>query len=119
MALKQSCQLLAKGITAGLSKLNKGVPVPDTDYLYHVLKHIRTTRCTYGSVMPEAQFKDEFGVTDGLGALKMEQKLLDLAEGDPLCLNNNSIAYVPANNNWITEPMKKQFAKWLKERREP
>jgi len=59
----------------------------------------------------------EDGVIDGLRVLKLEQYLLDEADGDPLCLNNNVQAYVPDNNVWITQPMKNKFLKWYKERR--
>jgi hypothetical protein len=114
----QSCELLAKSISAGISKINRGIPIPETDYLYHVLKHIRSTRCITGVVQLEAgDFVDEFGVIDGLAVLKCEQKLLDAAEGDVLCLNNNVQAYVPLNTIWITQANKNKFLKWYKERK--
>jgi hypothetical protein len=119
-ALKQSCELVAKGISAGLSKLARNEQIPENDYLYHVLKHIKATRCTSGKVELEVNdFEDSDGNFDALKVLKVEQKLLDEATGDPLCLNNNAEAYVPQNNLWIKEPHKKAFYKWLKERRKP
>lgn len=62
-------------------------------------------------------FDDGFGGIDGLAVLKLEQALLDEADEDPLCLNNNVQAYVPDNNIWITQPMKNKFLKWYKERK--
>jgi hypothetical protein len=117
-SLLQSCEILAKSISAGLSKINRGFKVEESDYLYHVLKHIKSTRCTHGNVVVEAnEFRDEFEAVDGLAVLKYEQRLLDEAEGDTLCLNNNVQAYIPVNNIWITQPMKNKFLKWYKERR--
>ncbi len=119
-ALQQSCVILAKSISAGLSKLARNEQIPETDYLYHVLKHIRSTRCTHGTVEVEANdFMDDYGKLDPVKVLKYEQKLLDEATGDLLCLNNNAEAYIPQNNAWISEPQKKAFRKWLKERRKP
>lgn len=116
--LLQSCEILAKSISAGLSKINRGFPVDETDYLYHVLKHIKSTRCTHGIVKVEAsEFRDEFGAIDGVAVLKFEQRLLDEATGDLLCLNNNEQSYVPVNTAWITLPMKNKFLKWYKERK--
>lgn len=117
-SLLQSCEILSKSISAGLSKVRKEIPIPDTDYLYHVLKHIVATRCASGRVEVEANdFVDEFDVIDGLRVLKAEQKLLDEADGDLLCLNNNEQAYVPINNTWLTNATKNKFFKWYKERR--
>ena len=114
----QSCEILAKSISADISKINRGFTIPETDYLYHVIKHIKYTRCSVGHVeMMFNDFVDEFNVIDGLGILKCEQRLLDEADGDVLCLNNNVQAYIPDNNIWITQPMKNKFLKWYKERR--
>lgn len=117
-SLLQSCEILAKSISAGISKINRGIPIEDTDYLYHVLKHIKSARVTHADVeVIFNEFMDEFDAIDGLAVLKAEQRLLDEADGDPLCLNNNEQAYVPVNNIWITEPMKNRFLKWYKERK--
>ena len=43
--------------------------------------------------------------------LVMEQKLLDKAKKDPLCLNNNLEAYV---SNWISSAHKLKFDEYLK-----
>lgn len=116
--LLQSCEILSKSLSAGLSKINRGIPIPDTDYLYHVLKHIKSTRCTCGTVVVEANdFTDEFEQIDGLAVLKYEQRLLDEADGDVLCLNNNEQAYVPVGNVWLTNATKNKFLKWYKQRR--
>ncbi|HQV53980.1 MAG TPA: hypothetical protein PLX17_00615, partial [Chitinophagaceae bacterium] len=117
-SLLQSCEILAKSISAGISKINRGIPIPETDYLYHVLKHIKSTRTASAHVIVEADdFMDEFEVIDGLKVLKFEQRLLDEADGDPLCLNNNEQAYVPVNNIWISQATKNQFLRWYQNRR--
>lgn len=117
-SLLQSCEILAKSISAGISKINRGIPIPETDYLCHVLKHIKSTRCTTASVIVEADdFMDEFEVIDGLKVLKFEQRLLDEADGDILCLNNNEQAYVPVNNVWISQATKNKFLRWYQNRR--
>ena len=117
-SLLQSCEILAKSISAGISKINRGIPIPETDYLYHVLKYIKSQRCTSATVDVEASdFIDEFGDVDGLKVLKFEQRLLDEADGDPLCLNNNEQSYVPVNNVWITQATRDQFLRWYQNRR--
>lgn len=117
-SLLQSCEILAKSISAGISKMNRGFAIPDTDYLYHVLKHIKSGRIQCGKVdMVINDFTDPIEGIDGLAVLKCEQKLLDEAEGDSLCLNNNIQAYIPINNIWITQPTKNKFLKWYKQRR--
>lgn len=119
-SLLQSCEIMAKSISAGISKINRGIPIDETDYLYHVIKHIKSTRCTSAVVDDKGifnEFLDEFGAIDGLSVLKTEQRLLDEADGDIMCLNNNEQAYVPINNIWITQPMKDKFLKWYKERK--
>lgn len=119
-SLLQSCEILAKSISANLSKISKGDSIEDTNYLYHVMKHIKSTRC-YSAYVDNDSIINDFGNDkvdlDVLLLLKTEQRLLDEAEGDPLCLNNNIQAYLPVNNIWIFEPIKKQFLKWYKERR--
>lgn len=62
-------------------------------------------------------FTDPVNGVDGLAVLKCEQRLLDEADGDVLCLNNNLQSYLPVNNVWITQPVKNKFLKWYKERR--
>lgn len=117
-SLLQSCEILAKSISAGVSKMNRGIPIPESDYLYHVLKYIKSSRCTSASVHVEASdFVDEFGVIDGLKVLKVEQHLLDEADGDVQCLNNNEQSYVPINNVWISQSTKTQFLRWYQNRR--
>lgn len=117
-ALLQSCELLAKSISANLSRINKGEHMKDHDYLYHVMKHIRTTRCLSASVeIVFNDYLDEFDQIDGLKVLKNEQQLLDESTGDPLCLNNNVQAYVPLNTIWIKEDVKQQFLNWYPRRK--
>ncbi len=117
-SLLQSCELLCKSISAGISKMNRGFKIEEEDYLYHVLKYIKSSRCKVGTVEIIADdFLDDEGKIDGLAVLKEEQRLLDEADGDIYCLNNNEQSYVPVNNLWITEPMKNKFFKWYKTRR--
>ena len=122
-SLYQSCDILAKSISAGISRMNRGIPIEETDYLYHVLKHIKAARCTNATVeviQNDFQHKDDdTSPIDGLEVLKLEQRLLDEATGDPNCLNNNEQAYVPVNILWITDEMKTKFLKWYKQRRKP
>jgi hypothetical protein len=47
---------------------------------------------------------------NGYSMLVEEQKLLDKAKNDELCLNNNYEAYVP---NWITAAHKEKFEQFL------
>lgn len=51
---------------------------------------------------------------NGYAMLVAEQKLLDKAKNDELCLNNNAEAYVP---NWITAAHKEKFEKFLQDRK--
>lgn len=114
-SLKQSCEILAKSISAGLSRINRGFHVDEVEQLYHVLKHIKSSKCLCGKVPVDSitnDFTDESGYIDGLAVLKLEQRLLDDAVGDANCLNNNVQAYVPVNNTWITEAMKNDFLRW-------
>lgn len=114
-ALWQSCDLLGKSISAALSKYEG---VEETNYLYHVINHIKKTRCLFGKVEIIANdFVNEFGEVDGLACLKEEQRCLDAATGDYLCLNNNEQAYIPANATWIKEDEKIKFLKWYKNRK--
>lgn len=117
-SLMQSCEILAKSISAGISRINRGIPINQADYLVHVLKHIKSTRCTSAKVeVMHNDFVDDYDVIDGLAVLKSEQFLLDEADGDPQCLNNNEQSYVPINNTWLTEATKNKFLKWYKERK--
>jgi hypothetical protein len=89
----------------------------DTDYLYHVCNHIKRTRCIKATVEVidntfTRTIKESISI-NGYALLLAEQKLLDKAKNDPMCLNNNEIAYVP---NWITVPHKEKFEKFLKDR---
>jgi hypothetical protein len=117
-SLLQSCEILAKSISATLSKLNKGEKIPETDYLIHVVRHIKATKRYSATVSVEAnEFFDEYDQIDGGKLLRLEQQLLDEADGDPLCLNNNEQAYVPINNIWISEETKQKFLNWYARRK--
>ena len=112
-SLLQSCQFLAEGIERFI-RLQK---TDDTDYLYHVCKHIQKTRCIQATVeVIDNSFlktRKESTSINGYGMLVEEQKLLDRAKNDPLCLNNNLEAYV---SNWISPAHKEKFEEYLKKR---
>jgi hypothetical protein len=92
--------------------LKKG-DIPDTDYLYYVVKHIKTTRVLQATVEVIAnEFYRNVNETsiDGFKLLKAEQELLNKAKNDYMCLNNNEIAYTP---KWITNNDILKFEKYL------
>lgn len=97
-AISQGLQSLATQVER---HLRLGRKIPDTDYLYHVINHIRRTRCIKASV---EIIQDDF--ESPWQALLLEQQLLD--EGDEKCLNNNVDAYTPA---WISQAQIKKFEK--------
>lgn len=112
-SLLQSCQFLAEGIERfiRLQKTN------DTDYLYHVCKHIVKTRCIKATVKvldnTFLRTRNESTSIDGYRMLVEEQKLLDKAKNDLNCLNNNLEAYV---SNWISPAHKDKFEAYLKKK---
>lgn len=117
-SLSQSCDILCKSISATLSRIERGVPIPDTDYLYHVVKHLRLSKRRVGTVEVISNgFVNEFGEIDAVELLKEEQRVLDTADGDADCLNNNCQAYIPISNAWISEKQKHEFLKWYPRRR--
>lgn len=96
--LLQACQFLAENIERYI-RLQKD---DETDYMYHVCNHIKKTRCIKANVVVlENEFtKEGSGVVNGYKMLISEQKWLDKAKGDALCLNNNSQAYIPS---WVPQ----------------
>src|ERR1043166_5273691 len=86
-SLLQSCQFIAENIER-YGRLQKN---DDTDYLYHVCNHVKKTRCIKATVeVLESEFTKGDGTTVNAYKLLMaEQKYLDKAKNDPLCLNNN------------------------------
>lgn len=113
-SLLQSCETLAESIERYI-RLQKNI---DTDYLYYVCNHIKKTRCIAATVkVLENEFirtiKDAESI-NGYAMLVAEQKLLDKAKGDFLCLNNNAEAYIP---NWITAAHKEKFDKFLSDKK--
>lgn len=109
-SLLQSCQYLAESIER-YTRLKKDI---DTDYLYHVCNHIKKTRCIMATVevIDNAFVRNIKGAesVNGYALLVAEQKLLDKAKNDELCLNNNAEAYVPA---WISAAHKEKFTEYL------
>lgn len=91
-SLLQSCQIVAEGIERYLRMLKND----EADYLYHVCNHIKKTRCIKATVeVLENEFmKGESTVINTYKMLMAEQKYLDKAKNDPLCLNNNEQAYI-------------------------
>lgn len=104
-SLLQSCQFLAETIERNC-RLQKN---EETDQLYHVIKHIQKTRCIKATVtVLENEFtKPDTEAIQGYKLLVAEQKWLNSAKNDPLCLNNNVQAYIPG---WIS---KKDVDKFL------
>lgn len=111
-SLLKSCQLIAEGIERYI-RLSKN---DDTDYLYYVVGHIKRTRCIKATVEVIANDFQKVGseAIDGLKMLKLEQSLLDKADTDELCLNNNADAYVPG---WINKAHVDKFEKYLQQKR--
>lgn len=102
--LLQACQFVAENIERYI-RLQKNNP---EDQLHHVAAHVKKTRCLSATVkVLENEFtKGDAGTVDAYKLLMAEQKLLDDAIGDPLCLNNNSQAYI---SNWMPEHDKSKF----------
>jgi hypothetical protein len=115
-SLLQSAQYLAEGIERYL-RLQKNI---ETDYLYHVCNYLRKSKLQTATIeVLEQDFtRTVKGVesVNGYALLVAEQKALDKASGDPLCLNNNEFAYVSA---WITKAHQVKFSKYLRERKKP
>ena len=109
-SLLQSCQYLAESIERYI-RLQKNI---DTDYLYHVCNHIKKTRSQLATVevIDNSFVRSIKGAEsiNGYALMVAEQKLLDKAKNDELCLNNNEEAYVPA---WISIAHKEKFAQYL------
>lgn len=104
-SLLQSCQFVAENIERyiRLQKNNR------EDYLYFVCAHIVKTRCIKAHVeVLENEFtKGDSGTINVYKLLMSEQKYLDKAKNDLLCLNNNEQAYI---SNWMP---KKDVDKFL------
>ena len=96
-SMLQSCQYVAENIERyiRLKKDNR------EDQLFHVCAHIVKTRCIKAHVeVIDTEFTRR-GSEAGIDAYKMlmaEQKLLNKADGDDMCLNNNEQAYI---SNWM------------------
>lgn len=96
-SLLQSCQFIAENLERyiRLHKDNR------EDQLYHVCNHVVKTRCikAYVEVL-EYEFvrRGSEETIDAYKLLMAEQKYLNKASKDPMCLNNNEQAYI---SNWM------------------
>lgn len=107
-SLLQSATWLAESIERSL----RTEKIEDTNYLWHVYKHIKKTRClkAYIEVMDSDLIKEDTAtVIDVFRMLKVEQNLLKEADGDPCCLNNNALAYIP---KWMEQDAASDVAKF-------
>lgn len=106
-SLLQAAKFLAENIERNI-RLQKD---SDTDYLYHVVKHIKRTRCIIAKVeVLENEFtKGSTTAINCLKLLKAEQKYLDEAISDPMCLNNNEQAYI---SQWMPEKEAEKFLEY-------
>ncbi len=108
-ALLQSATWLAESIERALRKEE----LKEDNYLWHVYKHIKKTRClkAHIEVLGTDFIKEGTDtVIDAYEILRLEQRLLHEAKGDPLCLNNNEQAYVP---KWMQEEQPKEVSRFL------
>lgn len=111
-SLRQSIDLIGKSINA---RLRDGNP-DNTNFMYHLVQHIKKNGITKGFCKIEDVFTDyvreESGTVKGYQMLVDEQKMIDKAIKDSMCLNNNVQAYVPENNSYITNADKEKFLRW-------
>lgn len=113
-SLLQACKFIAEGVDRNI-RLKRS---DDTDYLYHVCNHVKKTRCIKATVEVidnsfERTIREAHSI-NGYAMLVLEQRLLDKAKNDELCLNNNEIAYVP---NWMTQAHKDKFEELISNRK--
>jgi hypothetical protein len=108
-SLLQGCEMLSVMI----DRWQRKGGIPDTDYLYYVVKYIKNARvlqATIEVVANEFYKRGSDTAIDGFKLLKAEQELLNKASNDELCLNNNEIAYTP---KWISSSDIAKFEKYL------
>lgn len=94
----KSLLLSATWLAESVERALRTEKIDDTNYLWHVFKHIKKTRCQKAHIeVVEADFirKGSVVAVDVYKILKSEQALLLAANGDVNCLNNNEIAYIP------------------------
>lgn len=91
-SMLQACQFLAENIERNI-RLQKDEA---TDYLYHVIRHVKRSRCIGATVevLENEFYRGESTTINCQKLLKAEQKYLDEAISDPKCLNNNAQAYI-------------------------
>lgn len=111
-SLRQSLDIIGKSINARLRDDN----TDKTNFMYHVVQHIKRNGITKGFCHIENVFTDYVRegteTVKGYQMLVDEQNMLDKARKDGYCLNNNEQAYVPDNNAYITNADKEKFLNW-------
>jgi hypothetical protein len=107
-SLSQSLDIIGKAIQLRIIRRN----LDTTDFMYHVVKHIKRNQIKQGHVSTENVYTDfdtASGNFSGFNMLRDEQMLLDASAQDIMCLNNNEQAYVPDNNAYISNKDKEAF----------
>lgn len=111
-SLRQSIDLIGKSIMARIRDDNHD----KSNFMYHVVQHIKKNGITKGFCRIEDVYTDyvreDSGTVKGYQMLVDEQKMIDQAMADSLCLNNNAQAYVPDNNAYISNADKEKFLRW-------
>lgn len=112
-SLLQSCQFIAEGIERYIRLQKKD----ESDYLFHVCRHIKATRCQMGKVeVIDSEFlKGSSTVINGYKMLVVEQDELDKCSEDPMCLNNNEQAYIPS---WVSDGDQNKFLTYYSKQHE-
>lgn len=113
LSLRQGVQMIAEQIERQLRTGN----TDDTSYLYHVVNHIKRTRCIKAEVEVFRNDVEKNGSIDVFKLLKLEQQCLDADVKNPDCLNNNIDAYIPS---WIQNKhvaALKKFNQWKRTRK--
>ncbi len=93
LSLLQSATNLAEGVERYI-RLDKN---EDTNHLFLVCNYVKKHKVKSATIeVIETDFvkKNTLAGIDCLSILKCEQRLLDEATGDDLCLNNNEQAYI-------------------------
>lgn len=115
-SLSQSLDFLGKSISSRIAK----VALDETDFMYHVVRHIKRSKIANGVVFAKDVYTDFDTISGNFSGFKMlqdEQSMLDASAKDPMCLNNNEQAYVPENNSYINTKDKEMFLRFYEKTR--